>query len=578
MSSDFKCVLVRDDRLNVTDQINYAVLKGGQNVTCAQYNAISQSNSSHVYNIAIPSESTLIDKTVLWQSTVTLQISGVPDNNRMLVEPGNCDGLAPFPLHQLCSTISSTINNNTVSASIQDILPAILRMNDSRELARYNSMTPTAYDTYGNYEDAAGTINNPLGGYSNVADNDLVPRGAWVLDGVSTDPTFPVGGGVPVVGNGVLTQTVYVRFTVTEPIMLSPWVFANSISGNSAMYGVSNLNFTMNIGQANRVWRTSNANMLTGTQKTVQLAATGFTNSRLLFQFLTPHPSLLLSSKNVHNYYEMPRYISNGFAPIPAKGKIQLSTQTLQLNSIPDKLIVMVRVPISAQTNQNTDSCLCIQGVSIQFNNSSGILSSAQSVDLYRYSTQTGSNQNYLEWSGEANTFAAASATAGAVIKSVQTTGSFLMLEFGTHIQISEDFYSAGSLGNFNLMVQLQVFNQFDVPVTPEICLITVNSGVFICQKGSSSLFTAILSKADVLTASEQEPYHKSDARRLVGGGFADLMKSAMGKLPSLLPKLAPMAKNLLSGIDNKYAAAGAAGLGALGYAKPSDKMARRMM
>jgi hypothetical protein len=370
--------------------------------------------------------------------------------------------------------------------------------------------------------------------------------------------------------------------------MLSPWVFANSISGNSAMYGVSNLNFTMNIGQANRVWRTSNLNMQLAapvapatvglpTQKTVKLAASGFANSRLLFQFLTPHPSLLLSSKNVHNYYEMPRYISNGFKEIPPQSQVQLSTQTLQLNSIPDKLIIMVRVPISSQTNQDTDSCLCIRGVSIQFNNSSGILSSAQSVDLYRYSTQAGSNQNYLEWNGIANTYTATPATIPPNI-GVATTGSFLMLEFGTHIQISEDFYSAGSLGNFNLMVQLQVFNQFDVPVTPEICLITVNSGVFICQKGSSSLFTAILSKADVLTASEQEPYHKSDARRLVGGGFADLMKSAMGKLPSLLPKLAPLAKNLLSGIDNKYAQAGAAGLGALGYAKPSDKMARRMM
>jgi len=54
MSSDFQKVLVKDDRLMVTDKVKYAVFKGGQNVTSATFNAISQSNSSHTYNIQVP--------------------------------------------------------------------------------------------------------------------------------------------------------------------------------------------------------------------------------------------------------------------------------------------------------------------------------------------------------------------------------------------------------------------------------------------------------------------------------------------------------------------------------------------
>lgn len=52
--SSFEKVLVKDDRLMVTDKINYAVNKGGQNVTSSQFNAISASTSSHTYNIQVP--------------------------------------------------------------------------------------------------------------------------------------------------------------------------------------------------------------------------------------------------------------------------------------------------------------------------------------------------------------------------------------------------------------------------------------------------------------------------------------------------------------------------------------------
>jgi hypothetical protein len=40
------------------------------------YQAISATNSAHVFNIAVPSLETVIDRTVLWSSTVTLRITG----------------------------------------------------------------------------------------------------------------------------------------------------------------------------------------------------------------------------------------------------------------------------------------------------------------------------------------------------------------------------------------------------------------------------------------------------------------------------------------------------------------------
>ena len=146
MSETFEKILVKDDRLGcISPKVKYQVLKGGQNITCQAYNAISQSTTNHVYNVAVPSLETIISREVLWKSTVTLKISV---SNRapgsFPVNYGVTDALAPFPLHSLVNVMSATINNNTVSFNVQETLPLLLRMVDPTELAKYNCMTPTS--------------------------------------------------------------------------------------------------------------------------------------------------------------------------------------------------------------------------------------------------------------------------------------------------------------------------------------------------------------------------------------------------------------------------------------------------
>ena len=74
------------------------------------------------------------------------------------VNYGVTDALAPFPLHQLVNTMTATINNNSISVNMQDVLPAILRMADPDELALYASTTPTALDYLANYRDGIDVL------------------------------------------------------------------------------------------------------------------------------------------------------------------------------------------------------------------------------------------------------------------------------------------------------------------------------------------------------------------------------------------------------------------------------------
>lgn len=569
MSADIKKVLVLDDRLHCSDQITYAVMQGAQSMNPAPFVAVSQSTSSHTYNIQTPSETTIIDRRVLWTSTVRLAIVGTPPVGQFNVNYGITDALAPFPLHQLASVMTAQINNNSVSLNIRDCIASLMRFHDRRELSRYNGTTPTAFDTYEKYSDGVGAINNPLGAYQNVGDNDLLPRGTFVLDYITdVNGNFdPANNGVQTVSTGA-QKTTWVQFTVAEPLLISPFLSCDPKQNAQGIYGVQNMNFQFSMGDASRVWRHASS-----WAKSVSVIS--YTDSKLLFNFLSPHPSQLLSSRNVVPYAEFPRYITATGA-LTSGATSTFRSSTIQLNVIPDKLILFVRKPISSQTNSDADCFLALSPnnpLSINFNNVSGILSSASIQDLYRYSIENGSNQSFQEFSGFANL---ANQLTGCGVKK-PLSGSLLVLEFGKDIPLQEQYYAAGSLGSFSLQVALNCTNQSATNLaSTELVIITMNSGVMALERGSASVFTGLLTKSDVLEVASQTPYYRADAVRLVGGGFMDSLKSIIGKI---LPYAMPIAKKYLreSGDMGEKAEKVISALG-MGKSGGKMKLADRMM
>ena len=275
-------------------------------------------------------------------------------------------------------------------------------------------------------------------------------------------------------------------------------------------------------------------------------------------------------------YAEFPRYITAFSTNLVSGASSAFRSSTIQLNVIPDKLIIFVRKPIGSQTSADTDSFLTLSPsnpLSINFNNVSGILSSASLQDLYRYSVEAGSNQSWLEFSGYANL---ANGGTGCGSKK-PLSGSLLVLEFGKDIPLQEQYYAPGSLGSFSLQVSLNCVNQGSATLTSEeLVIITMNSGVMALERGSASVFTGLLTKSDVLEVASQTPYYRADAVRLVGGGFMDSLKSIIGKI---LPYAMPIAKKYLRESGDMGAKAEQA-ISALGYGKSGGKMklAERMM
>lgn len=298
-SADFKKYYVLDDTLACTNEIKYAVNQGAMNITTADFNAISESASSLTFSVQVPSENTVISREVMWSSTMVLKVVGTPPVGEVLIDYGRSESFGNMPLHASLSTIQGQINNTTVSSNIRDILPTIVRMTDRKLLQKYTTLSPLCPDNYKSYADGVNAVNNPLGGYNNVADSGLLPRGAFpvvisdrlTLGGLP-DPTYPQP-----IGDGTV-KIAYISISCAEPLLLSPFLFGGEQENSQGFYGIQSLNITCNVANADRVFRSARTGIYTvGANAGVSIES--FKSSKLTFTFKTPHSNLLLPSRNV---------------------------------------------------------------------------------------------------------------------------------------------------------------------------------------------------------------------------------------------------------------------------------------
>jgi len=580
MSNDFKKVLVKDPRLMVTDQLAYAVRKGGQSIVSQRQSAIAQSSSSINFNVQIPSEQTVVDRRVYVKSTVRLDFqlsTGLP-----LVYGQNVS-LAAFPFHQCCSTVQATLNNNVTSINIRDVLPFLIRSNDSRELSKACSSSPIKPDVYARPSDAAGVFgqgatfasvagpvfymtpqgNNNLGGWNQNIDGDITGNGAYAGYGtlsstpnLSTDSPVLLYGGSSfpastlVVPSNPVAYTHYTLvFTTIEPVLCQPFLWSDPISNTQGIYGLQTIQLQYNLTNANRALRIVDRLGATTVALSGDAVVASVANTELIFKYITPKPSDLLPARNVIPLLTYDRYFSNAVlsANLPADFATTstLTSNTYNLTQVPDKICIFVRRKMSSVKPTENDYVPTITNIALNFNNNAGLLSSATLQDLYSYSVKAGSNQSFNEFCGQANSLVPIQSGANANnMNLVATVGSYLMLSFSDVIQLTEDMYAPGSLGNFQLQFQLTLASKLALTSAElELVLVVVNSGIMVTDRGQTSTYTGILTKQDVLDASQQEPLNEMDVRRIVGSGHLDSGRALpMSVCNALLKKVGHLA------------------------------------
>lgn len=498
--------------------------------------------------------------------------------NEALFQPGVDGSLSAFPLNALCATMTATVNDTTVTINSQDVLTEVLRLVDYKP-NRLERTCPTMLDKYQQNYYATNAQNDPISGYTNAAhDYAEVPNGAW-QNLVFTNPAGAILSG-SVVGaytcaNGIVVNTidgvpvstdqgagvvnglysVFLKWRTTEKLCLSPFIFAEEHSTDVGLFGINNIQFQMNMRDPNRCMRLRDSYIGT-TEKlyygggalpaswtaplsyNTNVSAGPFSDSVMNVQFLTPSLDIPLPPKSVVPYMEFPRFITQPQNSTMAPGQVvQLQSQTITLPQIPDLLIIYVKAtgdPATTAVDKSLDPALPQYGsaylplecsvdggrpvapFSLNFDNFSGLLSSATSEQLYHMSIKNGLNMDWNTWSGLARV------ASGAVGSTVSTVGGFLVLKPGVDITLQSG-QASSLVGNFTLQFNMRVRNTFDFPVQPQIFVITANSGFFESIRGSSRIIKGVLSEQDIISAPLAAAGTASSLARMVGGSMMKL-------------------------------------------------------
>ena len=176
--SELSTVLISDSRYaDITSSVTIGVKDGPASVIHQKYQTNSNSTSSTLFNINVPSENTLIDRNLHVEGTLSCYYETTvasDDSITFKIVP------SAFPMNQALQSATITLNNAKTSVQTQDVLQVYLKQFDQKFLSKHCQMTPSYVDKYyGKVMDAA--TNDGSGSYmsgieSSEKDSDTVGR------------------------------------------------------------------------------------------------------------------------------------------------------------------------------------------------------------------------------------------------------------------------------------------------------------------------------------------------------------------------------------------------------------------
>ena len=280
-NESYTTYLSQDQRLSqISESRPIEVLNGPNSSTFNVFTPTTTTNSLIDFNVSIPSQSLCVDRHVLISATVNLEIDiSVTTAGDIPFLYGMSNGFAPYPLNNIFTNSSITVNNANINSSTQNIISPLLRLNESAELQRHNSMTPSMPDSsYLYYADGLQSNNNVLADYQNGSyNNNLNPRGSYAFDSLTVIQTYVnaagdncvatylntnntvttslvVAGAAPVIPSTVppliaqadgATFKVLISSTFTEPLIgMGPLTFSSLTTDKAGIIGLNQLNLS----------------------------------------------------------------------------------------------------------------------------------------------------------------------------------------------------------------------------------------------------------------------------------------------------------------------------------------------
>jgi hypothetical protein len=538
-----RVVRVYDPRMCINEQ-EYAVLTGASNSGVTWKSLITQSvnNNSITFNAPPPNQGIWIDRKILLSTQVTLNFASGATGAGLTggISTGN-DAFRAFPLASCTNSIAITINNTNINLNTRDVIQALLRYHtpqDAREIEY--SLTPSYLDNYQTY-DNNGTAFNPPNGPLGPYGNGFYARGGFPMNWQNLGQSGAAGP---------LYSTV--TAVLTEPLFVSPLLFG--IGQSMAFIGVQTFDVVINFSDLSRLWSHSLGSP-GNTGFAVILPTNVFTNPALLFNYLTPKElDVPIPRALAYPYFNLDRFpttstvllpgVTGGVFGLPGASTV-ISTQNFMLNSIPRRMYIYAQIPQTNQTVSTADSFIPISNLSVNWNNSAGLLSSCSQQSLYKMSVENGLNVPWNVFTGGPVPVLEESGT------SVGLAGAPVCIEMGKDIGLGE-LEAPGLLGQYQLQMNVTLYNVRPVPITSvTLWILVVSEGSMTILDGRAVTQVGVISKEDVLDAKKAPMVDYNAIERVYGGNFFSGLKAVGSKALGAFKHYLPHIKQALAHAEN---------------------------
>lgn len=526
--------------LNSYERRTYQIYDGANDVGYQRVLPDGAANaSSMTFSCNPPSARVFVNRRVYVTMTFRLTFTGTSTSQLLQMLGANAaagintgannfDGPRAYPIANATQSIQVSLNNDRLSQNTNRFYRGTTRYANHHVQSEIDyGLTPTMLD---NAQDLAFL--------ATLGINPLLPYGA------TPNQTTRTG----FVGCEVVTNTDttgVVLLTVTEPLWLSPFLFARG-QQDTGLIGIQTMSVTLALGGrgngvfgglAGALWSHADSSASNITNVTV-----GVDSAEMLFSYLTPDSLQVIPEINNYPYSE-PIVYTQAFTQVVAAGDSQrLEFNNIQLNSIPSRVIIFVSERDQDFDYTKTDTYFGIENVNLSFDNRDAILSNASHRDLFNIAAKNNTNLTWTQWS--------------------KNTGAVLALDFGDDIPLRSN-QAVGLRGSYNFRMSVTARNLAAGAQYPQLTVLVISTGVMTVAQQNVVRSVGILSNEDVLSAKTQPamPYHsKGD---LYGGGWWDDFKSgfmsvikpvaniASSVLPFIAPELAPVANMVNSAVGN---------------------------
>ena len=579
---EFSKVNVIDSRL-VSQSAECQLFRGPSSISKNINSVTGAPNTSSLqFNIPINTVGTATDLNfyghykVYFKVTVTnasnAPITGGAGGTPLLVVGSNVS-LAPYPMSTLFTSASVLVNEKQVmSYDMSNYSQLLMRLNDSNKLIPDALGAAMIEQSFASYIDSYLCKSNPMATYADCEfGTGQIPNGAW---NITFDAQNTIANAVTLAAGASRVVGVYCE--LWEPLIIAPFSFANTSDGNdSSPYYLRNITVNLPIGSLNRFFRFGGSTILPnykytdGTANTNIAVAGSLTVSNLVWDttqkgggfdtaelhWMSLQPPLvssfsLPSQSIIHTFNTVCNNVVGPQFPSPQTPNVRfpINMNNITLSGMPRYCVIGCKKDKDAYDPTQATFYFPVVGLNISLGNQQSLIASYNAQDLFRASKRNGLRQDFLSWSGNANSVDFANANTVNTYQSVQTCSGPVILEFGRDIPLEMGVVN-GSSGSFTLSFIVNVLDTEKrcsaglVGAIPNLYVMFIYDSWLVtdARTGMSDLKQSIIAPGLALEpapiASEAD-VHESE----IVGGVLHKMARASGA-PSNLSKAQAMSK-----------------------------------